>query len=173
MIRQLAAGFHALGLQPGETVCIHSFNSIWHPIFFQGVVAAGGVYAGTNPAYTAHELAHALKRSIPPACRVFHARSPTVVTGPGPVGPPAVEVREGPPDPDTTDAEPDEVAVMAPEPAADMAVLVSRGGRLVAAVEIVAPRHKDHPDARATYAAAYAGYLRRGEASLRGGGRRA
>jgi 4-coumarate--CoA ligase len=63
VIRQLAAGFRALGLQPGETVCIHSFNSIWYPIFFQGVVAAGGVYAGTNPAYTAHELAHALKTS--------------------------------------------------------------------------------------------------------------
>lgn len=63
MIRQLAAGLHALGLQPGETVCIHSFNSIWYPIFFQGVVAAGGVYAGTNPAYTAHELAHALQTS--------------------------------------------------------------------------------------------------------------
>jgi 4-coumarate--CoA ligase len=63
VIRQLAAGFRALGLQPGETVCIHSFNSSWYPIFFQGVVAAGGVYAGTNPAYTAHELAHALKTS--------------------------------------------------------------------------------------------------------------
>lgn len=61
VIRQLAAGFKAIGLQPGETVCIHSFNDIWYPIFFLGVVAAGGVYAGTNPAYTAHELSHALK----------------------------------------------------------------------------------------------------------------
>jgi acyl-CoA synthetase (AMP-forming)/AMP-acid ligase II len=48
-IRQLAAGFRALGLQRGECVCIHSFNDIWYPIFFLGVVAAGGVYAGTNP----------------------------------------------------------------------------------------------------------------------------
>jgi 4-coumarate--CoA ligase len=62
-IRQLAAGFRALGLQKGECVCIHSFNSIWYPIFFLGVIAAGGVYAGTNPAYTAHELAHALRTS--------------------------------------------------------------------------------------------------------------
>lgn len=60
-IRQLAAGFKAIGLQPGDCVCIHSFNDIWYPIFFLGVIAAGGVYAGTNPAYTAHELAHALK----------------------------------------------------------------------------------------------------------------
>ena len=42
-------------------MCIHSFNDIWYPIFFLGVIAAGGVYAGTNPAYTAHELAHALR----------------------------------------------------------------------------------------------------------------
>jgi len=62
-IRQLAAGFQALGLQRGECVCIHSFNDIWYPIFFLGVIAAGGVYAGTNPAYTAHELAHALQTS--------------------------------------------------------------------------------------------------------------
>jgi len=50
-------------LQRGECVCIHSFNDIWYPIFFLGVIAAGGVYAGTNPAYTAHELAHALQTS--------------------------------------------------------------------------------------------------------------
>jgi 4-coumarate--CoA ligase len=50
-------------LQKGDCVCIHSFNSIWYPIFFLGVIAAGGVYAGTNPAYTAHELAHALRTS--------------------------------------------------------------------------------------------------------------
>ena len=93
MIRQLAAGFHALGLQPGETVCIHSFNSIWYPIFFQGVVAAGGVYAGTNPAYTAHELAHALKTS----------KAKFVLSAPELIGPvlkavesvPGVEARKG------------------------------------------------------------------------------
>lgn len=55
------AGFKAIGLKPGDCVCIHSFNDIWYPIFFLGVIAAGGVYAGTNPAYTAHELSHALK----------------------------------------------------------------------------------------------------------------
>lgn len=44
-------------------MCIHSFNDIWYPIFFLGVIAAGGVYAGTNPAHTAHELAHALRTS--------------------------------------------------------------------------------------------------------------
>lgn len=60
-IRQLVAGFRALGLKQGDCVNIHSFNSIWYPIEFLGVAAAGGVFAGTNPAYTPHELAHALR----------------------------------------------------------------------------------------------------------------
>nr|OQO31797.1 hypothetical protein B0A51_00699 [Rachicladosporium sp. CCFEE 5018] len=63
LIRQLVAGFHAAGLQQGDVVNIHSFNSIWYPIFLLGVVAAGRVFSGTNPAYTPYELSHALKIS--------------------------------------------------------------------------------------------------------------
>jgi len=61
LIRQLVAGFRALGLQKGDCVCVHSFNHALYPLLFLAVVAAGGVWAGTNPAYTAHELTHALK----------------------------------------------------------------------------------------------------------------
>ena len=61
LIRQLVAGFHAIGLKRGDCVCIHSFNDICYPIFFLGIIAAGGVFAGTNPAYTPYELAHTLK----------------------------------------------------------------------------------------------------------------
>lgn len=61
LIRQLAAGFTALGLKKGDCVSIHSFNDIYYPIFFLGVVAAGLVYAGTNPGYTQHELTHTTK----------------------------------------------------------------------------------------------------------------
>jgi len=61
LIRQLVAGFRAIGLQKGDCVCIHSFNQIFYPIFFHGVVAAGGIFAGTNPAYTPYELAHTLR----------------------------------------------------------------------------------------------------------------
>ncbi|KAI7287193.1 acetyl-CoA synthetase-like protein [Hortaea werneckii] len=60
MIRQLVAGFNALGIKRDDCVCIHSFNSIYYPMFFLGIVAAGGVFAGTNPAYTPYELAHTL-----------------------------------------------------------------------------------------------------------------
>ncbi|TKA82652.1 hypothetical protein B0A55_00743 [Friedmanniomyces simplex] len=61
LIRQLVAGFRALGLRKGDCVCAHSFNHVYYPLLFLAVVAAGGVFAGTNPAYTPHELTHALK----------------------------------------------------------------------------------------------------------------
>ncbi|CAK4031062.1 acyl-coenzyme A synthetase [Lecanosticta acicola] len=61
LVRQLAAGFKAIGVQKGDCVSIHSFNDIYYPIFFLGVLAAGGVYAGTNPGYTKHELTHTTK----------------------------------------------------------------------------------------------------------------
>ena len=40
---------------------IHSFNDIYYPILFCGILAAGGIFAGTNPAYTRYELVHTLK----------------------------------------------------------------------------------------------------------------
>ncbi|KJY00047.1 AMP-binding enzyme like protein [Zymoseptoria brevis] len=58
MARQLAAGLKKIGLRKGDCVSIHSANDIYYPIFFLGVIAAGGVYAGTNPGYTIHELEH-------------------------------------------------------------------------------------------------------------------
>lgn len=61
LIRQLAAGFRALGVKKGDCVCIDSFNDIHYPIFFHGLIACGAVFSGVNPAYTAYELTHALK----------------------------------------------------------------------------------------------------------------
>ncbi|KAK5198122.1 hypothetical protein LTS13_000999 [Exophiala xenobiotica] len=63
IIRQLAAGFHAIGITPGDCVCLHGFNSIHYPMLFLGIIAAGGVFAGTNPAYTQYELTHHFKTS--------------------------------------------------------------------------------------------------------------
>ncbi|KAK0118804.1 hypothetical protein ONS95_007684 [Cadophora gregata] len=61
LIRQLAAGFHAAGLKKGDCVCLHSFNDIYYPILFLGIIAAGGIFAGTNPSYTQFELEHHIK----------------------------------------------------------------------------------------------------------------
>lgn len=61
IVRQLIAGLHASGLQPGDTVCIHSFNSLLYPLLILAIIGAGGLSVGTNPSYTAIELAHAIR----------------------------------------------------------------------------------------------------------------
>lgn len=52
------AGLRAEGLKPGDCVCIHSFNDIYYPILHLAVIGAGGVFTGSNPAYTSVELSH-------------------------------------------------------------------------------------------------------------------
>ena len=44
-------------------MCLHSFNDIYYPLLVMSVIGAGGVFTGTNPAYTAHELAHSIRTS--------------------------------------------------------------------------------------------------------------
>ena len=63
LVRQLCAGFRKAGLKKGDCVTIHAFNSIYYPIIVLGIIAFGGIFAGTNPAYTPFELAHHLKTS--------------------------------------------------------------------------------------------------------------
>ncbi|KAK5118953.1 hypothetical protein LTR62_000164 [Meristemomyces frigidus] len=79
LIRKLIAVFRHLGLQKDDCVCIHSCNSVHYPILVLGIIGAGGVFFGTNPAYTSYELQHALQTSkakfviteeaLPPALR--------------------------------------------------------------------------------------------------------
>jgi 4-coumarate--CoA ligase len=63
LIRHLIAGLRHAGLQPGDCVCIHSFNSVAYLILVLAIIGAGGVFAGTKPSYTPHELTHTLKIS--------------------------------------------------------------------------------------------------------------
>lgn len=65
LVQQLIAGFHAAGLSEGDRVCVHAYNSIYYPILCLAIVGCGGVSVGTNPAYTAHELAHSVKLARP------------------------------------------------------------------------------------------------------------
>jgi 4-coumarate--CoA ligase len=62
-IRQLVAGFQDAGLAPGDCVGLHSFNNLHYPVIANGIVAFGGIFAGTNPAYTKYELVHHIKTS--------------------------------------------------------------------------------------------------------------
>ena len=113
------------------------------------------------------ELLYALKPLLPPAYRVYIVTTPTFAIGGPDDGRPDVGVRDwpaaGPPADSAAHAasDPDEEVAVATL-AAETALLVERGGRLVAAVELVSPRNKDRLSSQAAYAAAYAGYLLRG-----------
>ena len=61
MVRKFIAGLRHVGVKPGDCVCIHSFNDIEYIILTLAIIGTGGVWAGTNPAYTQLELTHHLK----------------------------------------------------------------------------------------------------------------
>ncbi|KAJ5921644.1 hypothetical protein N7454_009118 [Penicillium verhagenii] len=58
LIRKLIAGLRAAGLRRGDCVLIHSFNDINYSILVLAIIGAGGIFTGSNPAYTPNELAH-------------------------------------------------------------------------------------------------------------------
>ena len=60
-VRQLIAGLKYAGVQRGDTVCIHSFNSLLYPLLILAIIGVGGLSTGTNPSYTKSELSHAVK----------------------------------------------------------------------------------------------------------------
>ncbi|KAF2705392.1 4-coumarate-CoA ligase-like protein [Pleomassaria siparia CBS 279.74] len=60
-IRKLGAGFKAIGLGEGDCVCVLSFNDIYYSMAFLGILAFGGIFAGSNPSHTPYELAHAFE----------------------------------------------------------------------------------------------------------------
>ncbi|KAG9671303.1 ketoacyl-synt-domain-containing protein, partial [Aureobasidium melanogenum] len=43
LIRKLIAGFRVAGLEAGDTVCMHAFNSILYPLLYFGIIGAGGL----------------------------------------------------------------------------------------------------------------------------------
>ncbi|KAG8533018.1 putative NRPS-like protein biosynthetic cluster [Bacidia gigantensis] len=60
-VRKLIAGLKAAGLNKGDCVCVHAFNDVdvaqvIYPLLFLAIVGAGGVYTGSNPAYTPTEM---------------------------------------------------------------------------------------------------------------------
>jgi 4-coumarate--CoA ligase len=49
------------GLKPEDTVSLFSTNTVWYPVAMWAILRAGGRVNGASPAYTADEMAHALK----------------------------------------------------------------------------------------------------------------
>ncbi|KAJ6119159.1 AMP-dependent synthetase/ligase [Penicillium sp. IBT 18751x] len=58
LIRLLISGLRASGFRTGDCVLVHSFNDINYSILVLAIIGAGGVFTGSNPAYTRNELAH-------------------------------------------------------------------------------------------------------------------
>lgn len=113
------------------------------------------------------ELLRWVKPRLPEGYRAYIGSAPAVAIG-GPVTKPDVAVRRWPGERGAIDADvpatptsheaPDEeiaVALLDPE----TCVFVESQGRLVAALELISPRNKDRPVARAGYLARYVGYL--------------
>ncbi|KAJ5365523.1 hypothetical protein N7517_008409 [Penicillium concentricum] len=63
LVRRLIAGLRAAGLKKGDCVLIHSFNDINYSILVLAIIGAGGIFTGSNPSYTPHELAHHIRAS--------------------------------------------------------------------------------------------------------------
>ncbi|KAK6354323.1 hypothetical protein TWF730_008730 [Orbilia blumenaviensis] len=55
-VKSLIGGLRSIGVQPGDAVCIHSFNDIMYPVLFLAIIGCGAAFVGTNPGYTVFEL---------------------------------------------------------------------------------------------------------------------
>lgn len=53
-VRRLGFGLNRLGLRRGEVIMICTPNQIFVPVAYLGIVGAGYVFSGANPAYTEH-----------------------------------------------------------------------------------------------------------------------
>ncbi|KAH8714144.1 4-coumarate-CoA ligase [Ilyonectria robusta] len=69
-VRRLGYGLERLGIQRGDVVMICSPNSIFVPVAFLGIVGAGYIFSGANPAYTVPELVHQMKNTTAKAILV-------------------------------------------------------------------------------------------------------
>ncbi|KAH0287772.1 AMP-binding enzyme [Aureobasidium namibiae CBS 147.97] len=65
LTRKLIAGFKAAGLETGDVVCVHAFNSILYPLLYYSIIGAGGVFVASNPAYKTLELEHLISITSP------------------------------------------------------------------------------------------------------------
>ncbi|KAL5363835.1 hypothetical protein BJX96DRAFT_187290 [Aspergillus floccosus] len=62
-VRRLGFGLDRLGIQKGEVVLILTPNHLFVPIAYQGIVGAGRIFSGANPAYTPSELEYQIKNT--------------------------------------------------------------------------------------------------------------
>ncbi|KAK8137019.1 hypothetical protein PG984_004959 [Apiospora sp. TS-2023a] len=63
LVRKLVCGFMASGLGKGDTVLLSATNSYLYAALLYGVIGAGGIACGVNPAWKVEELDHILRQS--------------------------------------------------------------------------------------------------------------
>ena len=113
------------------------------------------------------EILRWVKPRLPAPYRAYIGTAPTVAIG-AMEGRPDVSVNR---EPASANGAPQPVASTGEEPDVEVAValldpvttlFVEAEGRLISAVELISPRNKDRPSARANYTARYVGYLLEG-----------
>jgi acyl-CoA synthetase (AMP-forming)/AMP-acid ligase II len=62
-VDRVAAALHARGLRKGDVVAVLCPNTIWYPVVFHGIAAAGCVTSPINSLYTPDEIAFQLEDS--------------------------------------------------------------------------------------------------------------
>jgi hypothetical protein len=120
--------------------------------------------------YWIADLGRWLKPRLPAGYRVSLAAVPALVVAPVPVHPDVIVRRPEPIAPlagealgplDPAELAPDQEVALATIDTAQ-AVQVTRGGNLIAVIELVSPRNKDRPETRRTTTDRFIGYLSHG-----------
>jgi acyl-CoA synthetase (AMP-forming)/AMP-acid ligase II len=62
-VGRVAAALHARGLRKGDVIAVLCPNTMWYPVVFHGIAAAGCVSSPINSLYTPEEIAFQLKDS--------------------------------------------------------------------------------------------------------------
>ncbi|MEJ7703112.1 MAG: AMP-binding protein [Geodermatophilaceae bacterium] len=62
-VDRVAAALVERGIKPGDTVAVFSPNTIYYPVVFHGIAAAGALSSTINSLYTPREIAFQLKDS--------------------------------------------------------------------------------------------------------------
>ncbi|KAK7531464.1 4-coumarate-CoA ligase [Phyllosticta citribraziliensis] len=57
-VRKLIAGLKAVGITSGDVVWVNCFNDLRYCVMYLGIIGAGAIFAGINPASTPTELSH-------------------------------------------------------------------------------------------------------------------
>ncbi|KAF2435966.1 acetyl-CoA synthetase-like protein [Tothia fuscella] len=64
-VRRLLSGLQAVGVSPGDCVCVNSFNDVFYTTLYLGIIGSGAIFTAVNPSYTSQELIHHFRLTKP------------------------------------------------------------------------------------------------------------